>query len=53
MTPARIAGAVGADEAEDLARLNFKVDRAHGFELAVVLGQVAHFDCGRGCGVVG
>ena len=39
-----LARAVGADQAEDLARADFEVDSAHGFERAVALGEAASFN---------
>jgi hypothetical protein len=44
----RLAGSVGAEQAEDLARRHFEVQAADGLVVAVGLAQVAHED--RGCG---
>ena len=42
----RLAGAVGADEAEHVAAIELQVDRLDGEQLAVFLRQVAGFDHG-------
>ena len=44
-----LARAIGADEAEDLARVDCKADAAHGLERAVALGEAASFNGWR-CG---
>ena len=44
----RLAGAVGADEAEQVALLEFQVERLQGEEVAVFLGEVDRLD--HGCG---
>jgi hypothetical protein len=41
-----LAGAVGTQQAEHLALLHFKVDTAHGFEIAITFLQAANADCG-------
>ena len=47
----RLAGAVGAEEAEDLAARDLEVDPAHGFDLAVALGEASSTGrcAGRAC----
>ena len=40
----RLAGAVGADQAEDLALLHAEVDALNGLQIAVKLAQAAHLD---------
>ena len=44
-----LAGAVGADEAEQLARLDLQVQRLDGHVVAVGLAEIDEFDhvCGR------
>ena len=45
----RLAGAVGAEQAEDLARGDGEVDALHGLDAAGIgLSQAAHLDCGPG-----
>ncbi len=43
-------GAVGADEAEHLARADLEIQVRHGHEFAVDLGEVSEFDHGEDAG---
>ena len=43
----RLAGAVGAEEAEDLARGDLEADPADGLDLAVGLAEIGNGDCTR------